>query len=117
MLTYTGGHKVGKGTYWNVRTGRRVEIAEEAVLPGGEAARYVRLPVGVMLLSGPIIGLLYVVFLPFMGIVMVAIALGREILAGVISLFGKSISYDWRPQNAYLAGKKKEKTKKKEQKK
>jgi hypothetical protein len=117
MLTYKGGHKVGKGTYWDVRSGQRVDVAQESVLPGGEATKYLRLPVGVMLLSGPFIGLLYVVFLPFIGIAMLVIAAGREVLAGVVSLFGKSISIGWRPLSAYLSGKKKGKAKDKEDKK
>ena len=117
MLTYKGGYKVGKGTYWDVRSGHRVDVAQEAVLPGGEASKYLRLPVGIMLLSGPFIGLLYVVFLPFIGIAMLALAAGREVLRRLVSLFGKSISVDWRPRSAYLLGKKKEKNNKKEEKK
>ncbi len=117
MLTYKGGHKVGKGTYWEVRSGHRVDVTQESVLPGGEASKYLRLPVGIMLLSGPFIGLLYVVFLPFIGIAMIAVEAGREVLRGAVSLFGKSISVGWRPRSAYLSGKKKEKAKDKEDKK
>ncbi len=111
MLTYKGGHKVGKGTYWDIRNGHRVDVAQEAVLPGGEASSYLRMPSGVMLLSGPIIGLFYVLFLPFIGIAMVVAAAGRGVLAGAASLIGKSISFGWRPRNAYLSGKKKKEKK------
>jgi hypothetical protein len=107
MLTYKGGHTVGKGTYWEVRSGHRVDVAQESVLPGGEAEKYLRMPVGVMLLSGPFIGLLFVLFLPFIGIAMIVVAAGREVLTRVTSLFGKSISIGWRPLSAYLSGKKK----------
>jgi hypothetical protein len=116
MLTYKGGHKVGKGTYWDVRNGQRVDVAKEAILPGSETSHYLRLPVGALILSGPLVGLAYVVFLPFAGIALAAAAVGRAALAGVITLFGKSISYGWRPQSAYLSGKKKERAEKKEDK-
>jgi hypothetical protein len=111
MLTYKGGHKVGKGTYWDVRSGQRIDVAGESILPGGEDSQYLKLPVGVMLLSGPFVGLLYVVFLPFVGIAMIVAAAGREVLGGLVSLIGKTISTGWRPQSAYLSGKKKERAK------
>lgn len=111
MLTYKGGHKVGKGTYWDVRDGHRIDVAQEGVLPGSDASTYLRMPSGVMLLSGPVIGLLYVVFLPFIGIAMVAAAAGRGLVTGMASLIGKSISFGWRPRNAYLSGKKKKEKK------
>jgi hypothetical protein len=117
MLTHKGGNRVSKGTYWNVRNGHRVDVTAESILPGDETSHYIRMSAGAMLLSGPFIGLAYVVFLPFIGIAMVATAVGREVLAGVISLVGKSISVGWRPQSAYLSGKKKEKTKDKADKK
>ena len=109
MLTYKGGHKVGKGTYWDVRNGHRIDVAQEGVLPGSDASTYLRVSSGVMLLSGPIIGLLYVVFLPFIGIATVAAVAGRKVVGGMASLIGKTVSFGWRPRNAYLSGKKKEK--------
>jgi hypothetical protein len=65
MLIYKGGHKVGKGTYWDVRKTHRIDVAQECVLSGGEASTYLRMSSGVMLLSGPIIGFVYVIYLPF----------------------------------------------------
>jgi hypothetical protein len=59
----------------------------------------------VMLLASPIIGLVYVVFLPFIGIATLAAVAGRGVLGSVA---GKTISFGWRPVEAYLAGKKKE---------
>lgn len=117
MLTYKGGHRVGKGTYWELRNGRRVDVADEVVLPGDEASTYLRMPSGVMLLSGPIIGLLYVIALPFIGIGVVAAFAGRKLVEGMVNLIGKSFSFGWTPKNAYLSGKKKEKTREKEDKK
>ncbi len=117
MLTYKGGQKVGKGTYWDMRNGRRIDVAQEDVLPGGDASTYLRMPPGVMPLVGPIIGLLYVVLFPLIGVAVVLAAAGRKAAEGVISLVGKSFSFHWRPKDAYLTGKKKEKPKEKSDKK
>jgi len=64
---------------------------------------------GVKLLAAPIIGLVYVIFLPFIGIATLAAVAGRKVLGGVASVAGKTISFGWKPMEAYLAGKKKEK--------
>lgn len=109
MFTHKGGYKVSKGTYWEVRSGHRVDIADEGLLPGDVTASYLRAPAGVMLLMGPIIGLLYVIALPFIGIAVVATQLAGKILEGLYNLIGKSVSFGWRPKNAYLTGKKKKK--------
>ena len=72
MLTYKGGNRVGKGTYWNLRKGLRVDVVEDDILPGDTASTFLRMPVAVMLLSGPFIGLLYAILMPFIGIVSIA---------------------------------------------
>ncbi len=107
MLTYKGGHKVGKGTYWDLASGRRIDVFSETVLAGGGTATYVRLSSGVMLLSGPIIGLLYAVLMPFIGIATVATLAGRKVLGTLYHVAAKSVSFGWHPKNAYLSGKKK----------
>ena len=62
-----------------------------------------------MLLASPIIGLLFVVFLPLIGTATLAAVAGRKVLGGMASVAGKTISFGWRPVESYLAGKKKEK--------
>ena len=107
MLTYKGGNKVGKGTYWDLANGRRIDVAGESVLAG--TATYVRMPSAVMLLSGPFIGLLYAILMPFIGIATVATLAVGKVAGGLYDLAAKSISFGWHPRNAYLAGKKKSK--------
>lgn len=106
MLAYKGGQKVGKGTYWDLANGRRIDVLTEAVLAGGTAT-YVRMSSGIMLLSGPAIGLLYTILMPLIGIATVATLAGREILGSVYHVAEKSVSFGWHPSNAYLIGKKK----------
>ena len=106
MLTYKGGNKVGKGTYWDLANGRRIDVVSEGVLAGNGTATYVRMSSAVMLLSGPVIGLLYAILMPFIGIATVVTLAVRKVLGGLYDLAAKSISFGWQPKNAYLAGKK-----------
>jgi hypothetical protein len=107
MLTYKGGNKVEKGTYWELSSGQRIDVADESILSGDNSSTYLRMSAGFMLLAGPVIGLVYVVLLPFIGIATVASVAARKIVGGVFNLIGKSLSFGWRPRTAYLAGKKK----------
>jgi len=109
MLTYKGGHTVGKGTYWDLANGRRIDVASEDVLAGGETATYVRMSSAVMLVSGPFIGLLYAILMPFIGIATAVVLAVRKVVGGLHNLVTKSVSFGWQPDRAHLAGKKKEK--------
>ena len=109
MLSYKTGQKVGKGTYWDLSNGRRIDVEQESVLGGDASSTYFRMPASLMLLAGPVIGLFYVVCLPFIGIAtIVSLATGKVVSSGW-SLIGKSLSFGWRPREAYLSGKKKSK--------
>jgi hypothetical protein len=69
MFTLTGGQKVAGGTYWDITTGLRVDMDQEGVLPGGNSSKYIKASSGAMLLAGPILGLIYIITLPIMGVV------------------------------------------------
>lgn len=60
------------------------------------------------LLAAPIIGLLYIVALPFIAIGTVLAMTGKKVLRGMATLAGNLVSFGWRPSEAHLAGKKKE---------
>jgi hypothetical protein len=59
---------------------------------------------GVML-AGPVIGLLYAVFLPFIGIAMTLVMIGKTLISGLVIVAVKRTSFGWRPIEAYLDGK------------
>ena len=59
------------------------------------------------LLAAPIIGLLYVIALPFIAIGTVLAMTGKKVLGGMAALAGNLVSFGWRPSEAHLAGKKK----------
>jgi hypothetical protein len=113
MLSYKAGQRVGKGTYWDLANGQRIEVEQESILSGEASSTYFRIPMGVMLLAGPIIGLFYVISLPFIGIATIVTLTAGKVANGFLSLIGSSLSFGWRPKEAYLSGKKKSKKEKK----
>lgn len=62
------------------------------------------------LLMGPILGLVYVIALPFIAIATIVTLIGKKALGGILSLLRNLVSFGWRPSEAYLSGKKKKKT-------
>jgi len=105
MLT-NGGHTVQAGTYWNLSNGSRVQMEQEGVLPGSGTTRYIKAPVAVMLMAAPVIGLVFAVFLPLIGIVMTLSMVGKKLVQGTESAAAGSMSFGWRPIQAYLIGRK-----------
>jgi len=102
----TGGHTVKAGTYWNLANGSRVQMEQEGQLPGSGQTRYIKAPVAVMLMAAPVIGLVFAVFLPFIGIAMTLSLIGKKLANAVTEAAAGSMSFGWRPIEAYLAGKK-----------
>lgn len=62
--------------------------------------------------AAPIIGLVYIIGLPFAFL----FAIGYAAVSGLVSALGVSPTLQWRPQEAYLAGKKDKKGAKKDKK-
>jgi hypothetical protein len=108
MMT-KGGQKATAGTYWNMMNGERVDLEQAGALPGDAGTRYIKAPSAVMLAAGPVLGLIFAVFLPFIGIVMSVAHVGRKLGEGVASAAASSVSFGWRPIEAYLAGRKRKK--------
>lgn len=108
-FTFKGGETVKAGEYWDLYSGERVSLAAEGTLPGGDGVTFTRLPTVVVLLLAPIAGLLYAIFLPFIGIAFVVDLGARALLEGAGNTLGQAASFNWRPSEAYLLGKKTEK--------
>lgn len=109
MARPTGGMNVRAGFYWNLRKWEMTSVARPGgILPGEAGDTYVRVPVLALLVVAPIMGALYVMFLPFIGVAMVLAHLGR--MAGAAARAGFMevalvVSPSWAPGEAYLAGK------------
>ena len=78
-LRHRGSSRAARGFYWN-RTRWEVVTMPKAggVLPGGPEQQYVKVPALVFLVLAPLMGGLYVVFLPLIGFMLVLGFLGRQ---------------------------------------
>ena len=61
-----GGSWVAAGTYFSFREGEVVRLEREGALPGSPTSRW--LPMALILLLSPLLGLLFVMFLPIAGL-------------------------------------------------
>jgi len=107
MLRYHGGEQVSKGSYWDRRTGEVVHVGPEGSrLPGGADVSYWKMSEPVMVVVGPLLGLLYVVFLPLIGFLMLFYHVARFLAVNTRSLayeLAGALSPRFRLSEAYLA--------------
>jgi len=122
-IIYKTGQMVCKGTYLDPVTGMRTDLDKDGVLPGRDGAQLLRLPPGGMLPVAFVVGLLYVLLLPFIGIAtlvsiyvipLFGFASGVLVVSGkaigaFLEMVGRSVSFGWRPSKSYLTGKRKKK--------
>lgn len=102
MFQHKGGTLVGRGTYWNLYNGEREVLKGEGTLPGDEQTKYLRAPAIVVVLMGPVIGLFYVVLLPFIGLAMIFMLVTSQLSSMLYEVFGRTAAFGWRPVEAYL---------------
>ena len=83
MAKYTGGEKVGGGYYWNVRNWE-VEVvpSEGGRLKASEGTR-VKVPFPALFVIVPLLGALFLMFLPLIGFALFAYAIVRKVTGGV----------------------------------
>jgi hypothetical protein len=73
MTKYTGGETVKAGFYWNRgKWAAEVIPAEGGTLPGTTGIVYNRIPWPVLLVVAPVMGGAFAMFLPFLGLAMLA---------------------------------------------
>ena len=61
------------------------------------------------LVMGPVIGLFYVMCMPFISIAAIATLLAQKVSGGILTLLKSLVSFGWRPSESYLSGKKRRK--------
>lgn len=85
-----GGTKVEPGFYWNAGDWQIVTIERSArPLPGGADQTWVKVPAAGMLLLAPMLGLSFVVFLPFVGFAVLARQAWRKAALATSYVHGK----------------------------
>jgi hypothetical protein len=111
MTTYTGNQEVDPGLYLNTRRFTIASIEHRSALPGIEDDHYRRIPLLLMLAAAPLVGLIYVIFLPLIGFGAVSVLLAgkaAEAAANVGVQMGRVRRPAWVPTIAYFSrGKKK----------
>ncbi len=109
MTRHIGGSDVRAGFYWNLRKWEMVTLSGGGgTLPGKGEDRYLKVPMVAFLFVAPVMGGLYAFFLPFIGFAMLFAFLGRKVGAAGRAAFarvGGAVSPEWRPGEAYMAGK------------
>jgi len=87
MKSSFGGQAVRAGFYWNPAEWEFVTIDGKPgrVLPGESERRYFRVPVLLMLVLAPVMGGLFVVFLPVIGFALLLQQAARLVLRGARS--------------------------------
>jgi hypothetical protein len=106
MTAYTGNQEVEPGLYLNLRTFTVANVEKAGPLPGTGDDRYRRVPMLLMLAAAPLMGLAYVVFLPFIGFVAVGYLLGGKAMQFASTLadqFGRVRRPAWAPLVAFLS--------------
>jgi hypothetical protein len=81
MFTNFGGRTVGKGTYWNLTSGERIDVNTPSALPGRRDDRYVKIPFAGLCIAGPLAGLLFTVVIPFLFLIAMLAFLPRTVHA------------------------------------
>jgi hypothetical protein len=115
-VMYKAGERASGGNYWNFSNGERISLSSEGILPGGSGTSYVKAHPVVVLAAGPVLGLVYAAFLPFIGIAMLLKVAGTKLFGGTLERISTVATFNWRPMESYLAGKRAKKAKGKEEK-
>ena len=105
MTRYSGGDSVGAGMYWNPKSMNVVGLKTGGTLPGGEELSYRRLPFFALFLLMIALGGVYVLFLPVLIICTTIYMVGVRVFGNLFLQMRKSMSFGWRPSEAYLSGK------------
>lgn len=116
-MIHKGGHKAASGSYWNLRTGERVDLPLGGTLPGRDA--YCIRPFGGVYTIALGIIAFTAITLPAIGpatvllmwmVPVVGMLIGGAVLANRAgSRVGEAMAFGWRPIAAYFTGKKRAK--------
>lgn len=114
MARYTGGAKVGGGYYWNTGSWE-VEVipSEGGRLKAVDGARYVKVPFPALFVIVPLLGALFLMFMPLIGFALFAYAVAKKMASaftkGATELASTVQPGGFATGNAYFTGKPEEK--------
>jgi hypothetical protein len=102
---YHSGETVPHGAYWNVSTGELVHCDGATDVLTGDSVTYLKVHPVALLLLGPIFGLAFVLFLPFIGFAMIVHTILSRLLSAVGAHVVREAGFRWQPSMAYFTGK------------
>ena len=92
MNTKRAGERAKVGFYFNLRSWElTLHRADGSALPGQDNDRYLRVPAAALLVLGPMMGFLFVIFLPLIGFALTFRELGHRV-AGLFARKGQAQS-------------------------
>ena len=106
MKRYKGNEKVEPGIYFNLEQLAFRSMTVEGRLTGTEGDEYRRVPTVALLVVGPFLGAVYVLFLPFIGFGMLAWVAGTKlahVMAEAGTAFIRVLRPVWQPAMAFLS--------------
>ena len=115
-IMYKAGERATGGNYWNFSNGERISLGSEGMLPGDSGTTYVKAHPVLVLAAGPVLGLVYAAFLPFIGIAMLLKVMVTKAFGGALESGAKVATFNWSPSRAFLAGKRAKKATDKDEK-
>ena len=118
MIIDKGGTMVERGLYWSPMDGRRITMGEDGILPGDESTSYMRMSLFSLLVIAPVMGLMFVTFLPLFGVGVFLISWLVPLINTVaeVAITGVKVSgrvqsgnafFNWHPTRANFHGMKK----------
>lgn len=106
MKRYHGGEAVPKGVYLNLNTWEFTQLYEDKpMLPGAKETSYFKTPAPAMVVAGPLAGLVFIIFLPLIGIVGALSFLAYKMGRLAVTLGPKVVqplAIAWKPGVAYF---------------
>ena len=108
MTTYSAGTRVMRGYYFSAKSWTLENVANDGqMLPGAAGEKYVAIPLLAAFIVAPLMGAMFLMFLPFVGFALTA----KAIAAPIVRMFKSSatevaatLQPGWQPGEAHLAG-------------
>jgi hypothetical protein len=108
MAKYTGGANVKGGYYWNPKAWAVEVVPSEGGRLPGNGARFVRVPFPLLLVIVPVLGALFLMFMPVIGFALLVHAVVKKVTGGVkegAADLAATVHPGWRPGEAHFTGK------------
>ena len=106
MRHYQGSERVESGIYLHSRNFNIESHVEAGPLPGSESERYYRIPPVALLIVGPVLGLVYAIFLPVVGFLMLGQLIATkatELALDATRASMRVLRPSWQPSMAFLS--------------